>query len=251
MKRIEGALLVAILLTVGGFAGAASFTHVKDWTMANSPAGTGEWFGWANAVISELIPMAALLVIRQRRRTGGSVGYPMFLLVCAAGLSLSAQLAVAKPGPSGWLLSAVPALAFLGLSKLVLAGAPTTTAAPSAPAVPVTSATVAGPAAPSTLAAPATSVTQAQSASTAQVASAIPMTSAGLTVSAAPTSPAMPIAPVALVEHSALARETPVQETPVMGPPEQKAGPVPTRPRPVLVPVPATAFPTRPREAAL
>ena len=142
-ERVESLLLVAILLTVGGFAGAASFTHVKDWTMANSPAGTGEWFGWANAVISELIPMAALLVIRQRRRTGGPVGYPMFLLVCAAGLSLSAQLAVAKPGPSGWLLSEVPALAFLGLSKLVLAGPPAppsadtaTSPAPTAPAGP-------------------------------------------------------------------------------------------------------------------
>ncbi|SCL67497.1 hypothetical protein GA0070606_4567 [Micromonospora citrea] len=43
----------------------------------------------------------------------------MFLLVCAVALSLSAQLAVAKPGVSGWLLSAVPALAFLGLSKLI------------------------------------------------------------------------------------------------------------------------------------
>ncbi|MEU4162672.1 DUF2637 domain-containing protein [Actinoplanes sp. NPDC026670] len=237
MKRIEGALLVAILLTVGGFAGAASFTHVKDWTMANSPAGTGEWFGWANAVISELIPMAALLVIRQRRRTGGSVGYPMFLLVCAAGLSLSAQLAVAKPGPSGWLLSAVPALAFLGLSKLVLAGAPTTAAAPSAPAVPATSIT---PATPSTLAAPAASATSAVSASPATP-----------TAPAVPTSPAMPIAPAPLAEQSALARETPLQETPVLGPPDQKASEVPTRPRPVLVPVPATAFPTRPREAAL
>jgi hypothetical protein len=237
MKRIEGALLVVILLTVGGFAGAASFTH-KDWTMANSPAGTGEWFGWANAVISELIPMAALLVIRQRRRTGGSVGYPMFLLVCAAGLSLSAQLAVAKPGPSGWLLSAVPALAFLGLSKLVLAGAPTTTAAPSAPAVPATSVTSSGLAAPSTLATPAASATS--------VVSANPATSTAPAASAAPTVPAMPIAPAPLAERSALARETPV-----LGPPDQKAGEVPTRPRPVLVPVPATAFPTRPREAAL
>jgi hypothetical protein len=234
MKRIEGALLVAILLTVGGFAGAASFTHVKDWTMANSPAGTGEWFGWANAVISELIPMAALLVIRQRRRSGGSVGYPMFLLVCAAGLSLSAQLAVAKPGPSGWLLSAVPALAFLGLSKLVLAGTPTTTAAPSTPSVPAT---------PSTLATPAASATS--------VVAANPATSTAPEASAAPTVPTMPIAPVPLAERSALARETPVQETPVLGPPDQKAGEVPTRPRPVLVPVPATAFPTRPREAAL
>ncbi|MGN9911622.1 DUF2637 domain-containing protein [Phytohabitans sp. LJ34] len=101
-------------------AGAASFTHVHDWTMHNSPAGTGDWFGWANAAISELIPLAALLTIRRRRRAGGSIGYPLALLVAAVALSLAAQLAVAKPGLSGWLLSAVPALAFLGLSKLVL-----------------------------------------------------------------------------------------------------------------------------------
>nr|WP_205809350.1 DUF2637 domain-containing protein [Micromonospora sp. HNM0581] len=116
--------MVLIVLIVGGLAGAASFTHVHDWTMANSPAGTGDWFGWANAAISELLPLAALLTIRQRRRTGGPIGYPMFLLVCAVALSLAAQLAVAKPGLSGWLLSAVPALAFLGLSKLVFSTAP-------------------------------------------------------------------------------------------------------------------------------
>ncbi|MDM4722118.1 DUF2637 domain-containing protein [Micromonospora sp. WMMA1363] len=123
-QRIEGVVLVLIVLVVGGLAGAASFTHVHDWTMANSPAGTGGWFGWANAAISELLPMAALLTIRQRRRTGGPIGYPMFLLVCAVALSLATQLAVAKPGLSGWLLSAVPALAFLGLSKLVFSTAP-------------------------------------------------------------------------------------------------------------------------------
>ncbi|RZU77608.1 hypothetical protein EV384_6339 [Micromonospora kangleipakensis] len=121
-ERIERLALVLILLVVGVAAGAASFTHVHDWTMANSPAGTPGWFGWANAVISELVPIAALLTIRQRRRTGGTIGYPMFLLVSAVALSLAAQLAVAKPGPSGWLLSAVPALAFMGLSKLVLSG---------------------------------------------------------------------------------------------------------------------------------
>ncbi|WP_433531128.1 DUF2637 domain-containing protein [Micromonospora sp. CA-263727] len=123
-QRVEGVFLALIVLVVGGLAGAASFTHVHDWTMANSPAGTGEWFGWANAAISELLPLAALLTIRQRRRTGGPIGYPMFLLVCAVALSLAAQLAVAKPGLSGWLLSAVPALAFLGLSKLVFSTAP-------------------------------------------------------------------------------------------------------------------------------
>jgi hypothetical protein len=128
-ERVEGVVQVLILITVGGLAGAASFTHVHDWTMDNSPAGTGDWFGWANAAISELIPLAALLTIRRRRRAGGSIGYPMALLVSAVALSLAAQLAVAKPGLSGWLLSAVPALAFLGLSKLVL----TVPAAPSTP----------------------------------------------------------------------------------------------------------------------
>jgi hypothetical protein len=122
--RAEGVVLVAILLTVAGFAGAASFTHVHDWTMHNSPAGTPGWFGWANAVISELVPVAALLTIRRRRRTGAPIGYPMALLIASAGLSLAAQLAVAKPGPSGWLLSAVPALAFMALVKLVLAPTP-------------------------------------------------------------------------------------------------------------------------------
>jgi hypothetical protein len=133
--RVEVALLVVILLIVAAFAGAASFTHVKDWTMDNSPAGTPAWFGWANAVISELIPAAALLEIRRRRRIGLPVGYPLFLIVGAVALSLSAQLAVAKSSLSGWLLSAVPALAFLGLSKLVLAG----------PAVPVEPAVVTEP----------------------------------------------------------------------------------------------------------
>lgn len=128
--RFEGVVLVVILLTVAGFAGAASFTHVKDWTLANSPAGTGEWFGWANAVISELVPVAALLTIRRRKRAGQSIRYPLFLLLAAAGLSLAAQVAVAKPGPSGWLLSSVPALAFMALVKLVLTPAPKSTPAP-------------------------------------------------------------------------------------------------------------------------
>jgi hypothetical protein len=122
--KAEGLVLVAILILVAGFAGAASFTHVKDWTLANSPPGTPVWFGWANAVISELVPVAAGLTIRRRRRTHAPVGYPLALLIAAAGLSLAAQLAVAKPGPSGWLLAAVPALAFMALVKLVLAPAP-------------------------------------------------------------------------------------------------------------------------------
>jgi hypothetical protein len=123
-ERMEGLVLVVILLVVAGFAGAASFTHVKSWTMDNSPAGTGDWFGWANAVISELVPTACALVIRRRRRLGQPIGYPLGVLVAGVSLSLAAQLAVAKPSPSGWLLSAVPALAFVALTKLVLSVQP-------------------------------------------------------------------------------------------------------------------------------
>src|SRR3954466_16224767 len=118
--RIESAVQIVILLLIGGMAGAASFPHVHDWTMHNAPAGTGNWFGWANAVISELTPTAAGIEIRRRKRHHQSTAYPMALLIAAAALSLSAQVAEAKAGPTGWLLAAVPALAFLALSKLVL-----------------------------------------------------------------------------------------------------------------------------------
>jgi hypothetical protein len=119
-ETIESAVQILILLAIGGMAGAASFTHVHDWTMDNSPAGTHDWFGWANAVISELTPIAAGIEIRRRKRNNQGIKYPMAVLVAAATLSLSAQVAEAKTGASGWLLSAVPALAFLALSKLVL-----------------------------------------------------------------------------------------------------------------------------------
>ncbi|GAA1362260.1 hypothetical protein [Catellatospora chokoriensis] len=118
--KFETFVLVLILLAVGGAAGAASFTHVHDWTMHNSPTGTGDWFGWANAVISELIPIAAMLVMRRRHTAGQSIGYPIFLLVAALGFSVAAQLAVAKPGATGYLVSVFPALAFAALAKLIL-----------------------------------------------------------------------------------------------------------------------------------
>lgn len=125
-ERFETSVLVLILLTVGGFAGAASFRHVHDWTMTNSPTGTGSWFGWANAVVSELVPIAALLVMRRRRRAGQPVVYPVILLIGALVLSVTAQLAVARPGVSGGVVSVVPALAFAALAKLVLGKAPKT-----------------------------------------------------------------------------------------------------------------------------
>jgi hypothetical protein len=124
--RSESLLLAVILTTVALSAGWASFTHVHDWTMRHAPQGTPDAFGWVNAVISELVPVAAFLTIKRRRRTGAPIGYPLGLLIAAATLSLSAQLAVAQPSPSGWLLSAVPALAFMALVKLVFTGTPPT-----------------------------------------------------------------------------------------------------------------------------
>lgn len=122
--RFETFVLVLILLAVGGAAGAASFTHVHDWTMHNSPASTGDWFGWANAVITELVPIAAMLVMRRRRAAGQPIAYPVALLGGALVLSVTAQLAVAKPGFFGGLVSVIPALAFAALAKLILGKGP-------------------------------------------------------------------------------------------------------------------------------
>jgi hypothetical protein len=92
--------------------------------MANAPNGTGDWFGWTNAVVSDLIPMAAALEVRRRRRAGQPTGYPLAVLVGFALLSLAAQGACAKPSASGWLLACIPALGFLALTKLVLSRTP-------------------------------------------------------------------------------------------------------------------------------
>lgn len=120
-QRLTDGLLVLIVLSVGSMAGAASFNHVHDWTLDHSPAHTASWLGWANAVITELVPTAALIIIARRRKysPGSSIAYPMFLLIVAVGVSLTAQLAVAEFSPFGWMVSALPSLAFFGLSKLV------------------------------------------------------------------------------------------------------------------------------------
>jgi len=120
-ERFEGVAQVLILLAIGGMAAAASFTHVHDWTMANSPDGTGDWFGWANAVVSDLVPLGVGLEVRRRRRHNLRIGaYPILIILAAAALSLAGQLAMARPSITGWLLAAVPALGFLALTKLVI-----------------------------------------------------------------------------------------------------------------------------------
>src|SRR6516225_1413166 len=153
--RAETVAHVLILLLIAGMAGAASFTHVHDWTMRNAPPGTGSWFGWANAVISDLTPTAAGIEIRRRKRHHQPIGYPMTVLTAAAVLSLAAQVAQARPTLAGWISSAVPALAFLALTKLVLCRTTTSPNGQSPHATAATSAPTAENITPAPAAAPA------------------------------------------------------------------------------------------------
>ncbi|MEO3928647.1 DUF2637 domain-containing protein [Micromonosporaceae bacterium B7E4] len=122
-QRAESVARVLILLAIGGMAGAAAFTHVHDLTVAH---GQPDWIGWANAVAVELMAIYLGLEIRARRRNGRPVGLVGVLLVGFALLSLAAQVAEAEPSVWGWIVAAVPSLAFLALVKVVLSSAPAT-----------------------------------------------------------------------------------------------------------------------------
>jgi|GEM_PF-2006046 len=134
--RAETVLRLVILLAIGSMAGAAAFTHVHDLSVAH---GQPHWIGWANAVAVELMAIYLGLEIRARRRAGRPVGFVAVLLVGFALLSLAAQVAEAEPSVWGWIVAAVPSLAFLALVKVVLS---------SAPAVPAVSTAAANPAGP-------------------------------------------------------------------------------------------------------
>ncbi|MBX7265913.1 DUF2637 domain-containing protein [Micromonospora sp. Llam7] len=121
--RTESAVRLVILLAIGTMAGAAAFTHVHDLSVAH---GQPHWIGWANAVAVELMAIYLGLELRARRRTGRPVGLVGALLVAFALLSLAAQVAGAEPSVWGWIVAAVPSLAFLALVKVVLSNAPVT-----------------------------------------------------------------------------------------------------------------------------
>ncbi|WP_212804668.1 DUF2637 domain-containing protein [Actinocatenispora sera] len=121
-QRVEDVARLGIMGAIGVMAGAASFTHMHDWTMQALPHGTADWFGWANAVASELMPTCALLEIRRKRRAGGSITYPVALLVASGLLSLGAQVSQAGDSLTSKGLAALPAVAFMLLVKLVFSG---------------------------------------------------------------------------------------------------------------------------------
>ncbi|MGW3858321.1 DUF2637 domain-containing protein [Micromonospora arida] len=126
-ERAESGVRVLILLAIGTMAGAAAFTHVHDLTVAH---GQPDWIGWANAVAVELMAIYLGLEIRARRRDGRPVGLVGVLLIAFALLSLAAQVAEAEPSVWGWIVAAVPSLAFLALVKVVLSSEPATPPAP-------------------------------------------------------------------------------------------------------------------------
>ncbi|WP_341719370.1 DUF2637 domain-containing protein [Micromonospora sp. FIMYZ51] len=105
------------MLAIGGAAGAASFTHVRDVAAAHGQPG---WLAWADAIVLELMSVASGLELRRRKRAGVSVVFPATVLACAVTLSLAAQVVEAEPSPIGWIAAAVPALGFLVMVKIAL-----------------------------------------------------------------------------------------------------------------------------------
>src|SRR5438270_624163 len=92
-ERAEGAVQVVILLTIGGMAAAASFTHVHNVAAAHGQPG---WLAWSDAVVLELMSIATGLEIRRRHRAGQPTGFVVAVLVAAVALSLSAQVVEAE-----------------------------------------------------------------------------------------------------------------------------------------------------------
>jgi hypothetical protein len=105
------------MLTIGGAAGAASFTHVHNVAAAHGQPG---WLAWADAIVLELMSIASGLELRRRKRTQVSTRFPAAVLGFAVTLSLAAQVVEAEPSLIGWIAAAVPALGFLVMVKVAL-----------------------------------------------------------------------------------------------------------------------------------
>jgi hypothetical protein len=121
------------MLTIGGAAGAASFTHVHNVAAVHGQPG---WLAWADAIVLELMSIASGLELRRRKRGHVSVRFPSIVLGCAVTLSLAAQVVEAEPSPIGWIAAAVPALGFLVMVKVALGSTTTTPSADTIGAVP-------------------------------------------------------------------------------------------------------------------
>ncbi|MFI7488011.1 DUF2637 domain-containing protein [Micromonospora echinaurantiaca] len=109
------------MLAIGAAAGAASFTHVRNVAASHGQDG---WLGWADAVVLELMSIAAGLEIRRRKRHHTSAAFPVAVLICAVALSIAAQVVEADASVIGWIAAALPAAGFLVMVKIAMGHAP-------------------------------------------------------------------------------------------------------------------------------
>lgn len=122
---LESWVQVLILLGMGGMAGAVSFTHIHDWTVAN---GQASWVGWTNAIVTELIQIAGGLELRRRKRREQRARFVVCAMVTAVLVSLTAQVSQAPATLFGWIAAALPQAGFLVVVKIVLGRTTVTTA---------------------------------------------------------------------------------------------------------------------------
>ena len=122
-KMLERVAQIVIMLIIGTAAGAGSFSHVHDVAAAHGQAG---WLAWSDAVVLELMSIAAGLELRHRKRVHAPVALPAAVMATAVAVSLGAQVVDAERSPIGWIAAAIPALGFLTMVKIALAQPGTT-----------------------------------------------------------------------------------------------------------------------------
>jgi len=100
---------------------ALAFTHMHDWTRDALPD-SAEWMRWANAGISEILPVTSFILWREREEQQRPSNAPLWLFLASAVLSILAQLSATGtriPGDQ-YLLACLPSLALLVLAKMIL-----------------------------------------------------------------------------------------------------------------------------------
>jgi predicted DNA-binding protein (UPF0251 family) len=122
MERITKSLswiVMAAMAIVYVVAQAAAFTHMHAWSMEHLPDGTSTWFGWANAVISEIIPTVGMILLFIAEAKTKSKAWAVGLLIFGLFLSGNAQLAEAKNlSYSALFVALLPAVAAAVLLKV-------------------------------------------------------------------------------------------------------------------------------------
>lgn len=132
-RRMPSAMALAQYVMLGFIVLAAlagSFTHMHDWTIREIDAAllargidahTPNWFGWANAVTSELMPTSAFLSIQQRKVQNRSTTVPTWIFAGSFVVSIMAQLSATGIDIlfAAEFLAMLPALAVLIMSKVI------------------------------------------------------------------------------------------------------------------------------------